>query len=36
MKQEYVAFEGNKDLFLWILSLIRSHAVSGLLADSIH
>lgn len=36
MKTEDTAAEGNKDLFLWILSLIRFQAVSGLLADSIH
>lgn len=36
MKQEGATIERKKALFLWILSLIRLHAVSGILAVSIH
>lgn len=36
MKQEGSTVEVKKALFLWILSLIRLRAVSGLLAVSIH
>lgn len=36
MKQEGTTIERKKALFLWILSLIRLHVVSGILAVSIH
>lgn len=36
MKEVKAPMEGKKDWFLWILSLIRFHAVPELLAASIH